>query len=278
MSTRMIGPVTATRHGTGKTNQDRVRFLSNAVAVLDGASSEWPAERDGGWYAEKLASALELAMCDTVATAQALRSILGEAIGVVAAEMGEDRPSSTVGLARWDRDELELLVLGDVTAVVFLIGGEVAVVTDDRLDVVAPELRRAYKENLRAGAGFGAAHRSRLATLQVAQRAMRNVPDGYWIAEADPRAADHAYGRTFPLASVAALLLVTDGVSKAVTHYGLLSWQDVRVLVAEGGPGALFDLIDQAEESDPTGCRWPRGKQKDDKTLAFVAFTHAPAT
>lgn len=271
MSSRVSGLVTATRSGTGKSNQDRVWCLPNAAAVLDGASSEWPAGRDGGWYADNLASELELAMADSAG--RGLRSVLEEAIYAVAARMGEDRPSCTVGLARWDSGTLELLVLGDVTAVVFLSSGELVVVTDDRLDTVAPELRRAYKESLRAGNGFGAKHRSHLAALQTAQRAMRNIPGGYWIAEADPSAAGYAYRRTFPLSSVAALLLVTDGVSKAVSQYKLLDWERLRTVATGDGPEALFDHICRAEEQDPDGRRWPRGKQKDDKALAYVGFS-----
>lgn len=272
MSSRVSGLVTATRPGTGKSNQDRVRCLPNAVAVLDGASSEWPAERDGGWYAENLASALELAMRDPTARVRGLQSILHEAIGGVATKMGEDRPSCTVGLASWERDELELLILGDITAVVFLVSSGLVAVTDDRLDAVAPEFRHAYKESLRAGNGFGAKHRSHLAALQAAQHTMRNVAGGYWIAEADPSAAGHAYRRTLSLSSVAALLLVTDGVSKAVTQYELMDWQHLRTVVASDGPDELFDRICRAEESDPDGYRWPRSKQQDDKGLAYVTF------
>lgn len=273
MPTRVSALVMATRPGTGKSNQDRVRRLPDGVAVLDGASSEWPSQRDGGWYAENLASELELAVADPAARSRELRSVLEEAISAVATRMGEDRPSCTVGLARWDSDELELLILGDITAVVYLNNGELVVVTDERLDAVAPELRRAYKESLRAGNGFGRQHRSHLATLQAAQRSMRNIPGGYWIAEADPKAAGHAYRHTFPLPKVAALLVVTDGVSKAITQYQLMDWRHVRTVVANDGPEELFDQICRAEELDPDGRRWPRGKQQDDKTLAFVTFS-----
>jgi hypothetical protein len=250
-----------------------VQRLLGGVAVLDGASSELPSQRDGGWYAEQLASELERSAACTAVRCRGLRSVLQEAICAVAARMGEDRPSCTVGLARWSSDELELLILGDITAVVYLDDGELVAVTDERLDTVAPELRRAYKESLRAGNGFGGRHRSHLATLQAAQRRMRNIPGGYWIAEANPEAASHAYQRTFPLTKVTALLLFTDGVSKAVTQYELMDWQHVRTVVASGGPQALFDQICQAEESDPDGRRWPRGKDQDDKALAYVAFS-----
>jgi len=273
MPSRVSALVTATRPGTGKSNQDRVRLLPDGVAVLDGASSEWPSQRDGGWYAENLASELELAVAEPSTLRGGLRSALEGAISAVAARMGEDRPSCTVGLARWDSDELELLILGDITAAVYLDSRDPTVVTDERLDAVAPDLRRAYKESLRAGNGFGGEHRSHLATLQAAQRSMRNIDGGYWIAEADPEAAGHAYRRTFPLSEVAALLLVTDGLSKAVTQYELMDWRHVRTVIASDGPEELLDRICRAEESDPDGRRWPRGKQQDDKALAYVTFS-----
>jgi len=64
MPARVSHVATATRPGSGRSNQDRVRCKSDGVPVLDGASSEWPSRRDGGWYAENLASELELAMAE----------------------------------------------------------------------------------------------------------------------------------------------------------------------------------------------------------------------
>jgi len=64
---------------------------------------------------------------------------------------------------------------------------------------------------------------------------------------------------------VAALLLVSDSVSKSVMQYEVMDWQRVRMIVANDGPEELFDRICQAEESDPDGRRWPSGKPQDDK-------------
>jgi hypothetical protein len=100
-----------------------------------------------------------------------------------------------------------------------------------------------------------------------------NRPGGYWIAEANPDAGHCAIVRRWPIDSVSAVLVVTDGVSTGVEDYHVLpSWPAALNLSRRQGLAGLLQTIHQAEARDPHGRRWPRPKTHDDKAAALVDF------
>lgn len=107
-------------------------------------------------------------------------------------------PSSTVTIARWTDDAVEVLVLGDSPVVVLLDSGRVDCVRDDRLTCVASDLRARYRDRLAAGSGYDDEHRAIVRQLVVEERQRRNGADEYWITEAVPEAAHHAARRQCP--------------------------------------------------------------------------------
>lgn len=238
--------------GRRRPSEDRVVVLDHAVAVIDGATSADPELPSGGWYAERLAAQLTSALHGDAD----LRTVLRSAISGVARDEGlapGRSPSSTVAMARWTPDHVDLLVLADSPIVAF--GQTTEVVADDRLVT----LRRAGK--LRT---------------HDAVRALRNSPGGFWVAEADPDAADHALTRTLPRRHLEALILATDGVSCGVDDYDLFTWPEALRLARAQGAAAVLDAVRAAEESDPRGTRWPRVKRHDDQAMALVSFSGAP--
>jgi hypothetical protein len=263
---------TAERAAGDKPSQDRVVVARRAVAVLDGASTPDPSERDGGWYADELARQLSARLDDDTLE---LSTILADAISAVATEhrlVPGDSPSSTVTILRWDDERLDGLVLGDSPLVVRHADGRFEQLVDDRLDDVAPAQRVAYHDRLAAGGGYDDTHRALLRELVGEQRRHRNRADGYWIAEADRTAARHALARSWPAAAVAAALLATDGVSRGIGGYGLPDWRSAYQLAVERGLQALLDAVRAPEEEDPDGQRWPRSKRHDDQALVVVVW------
>lgn len=262
----------ATRPGSGR-NEDRHFIGDRFAVVLDGASTPDPEPLDGGWYADKLGTSIasRLATSPTVD----LRDVVAQAITDVAAlaSMTPGRgPSSTVAIFRWDRSHGEALVLGDSPVIVQTTTG-IEQVRDGRLTEIATEERRAYRDALRARDGYGDRHRARMRAVVEAERARRNRPDGYWIAEADPSAGHHAILRRWPLQQLRTVLLATDGLSHGVDQLGTpSSWADAIDLGRTRGLGALLDQVHDAEATDPDGHRWPRSKAHDDKTAVLVTF------
>lgn len=237
--------------GRPRPTEDRVVVLDNAVVVLDGATSLRPDLPPGGWYSGLLAERLA---ADLRAEPGAdLAELLAASITAVARDNAlrpRHSPSSTVALLRWTEDRVDGLVLADSPIVVSGRDG-VDVLSDDRLAM------------LRDG--------GELRTVgEVGER--RNVEGGFWVAEAEPDAAHRAFRRSWPRASVDAVLLATDGVSVGVDEYGLFGWPEVFALARSGGPAAVLDAVRRAEEGDPHGERWPRFKRHDDQALVHVDF------
>src|SRR5690349_24882653 len=79
---------TAEQGAPGRVTEDRIRVLPNAVVVLDGVTSRTrPPDRNGGWYATKLAD--ELARLITAT--DPLTDVLAQAIANLAARSEERR-------------------------------------------------------------------------------------------------------------------------------------------------------------------------------------------
>jgi hypothetical protein len=101
------------------------------------------------------------------------------------------------------------------------------------------------------------------------QRRHRNQPDGFWVASTDPAAAQHALTDTIPRGGLQRTAVLSDGATRLVDRFGLLDWPGFLAVLAEQGPDAIIQQVRAAEDSDPDGRRWPRGKRHDDASAAF---------
>ncbi|MFF5986055.1 hypothetical protein [Prauserella flavalba] len=238
--------------GRPRPTEDHVVTTANAVVLLDGAT-EFRAELpSGGWYASRLAEHLHAGLTsDPFAD---LGDLLAAAIAGVASEHGlraGNSPSSTVAMLRWTTERVDALVLADSPIVAFGRTGT-TVLADQRLT------------RLRDG--------GHLRTRADVNR-LRNAENGFWVAEADPAAAEHALRARWARADIDTVLLATDGVSVGVDDYGLFDWTTVLRLARGRGAEAVLDAVREAEEADPDGARWPRTKRHDDQAFAVIDFT-----
>jgi hypothetical protein len=243
---------------------DRIFIAPNAVIVLDGASAFGPANPDPAAYVECLGSHLRYAL--TSDPRADLPDALAAAIETTAVELELTpglAPSSTVAIARWIDDRVDLLVLGDSQ-----ITTPLGTVRDNRLDSIGVSERSEYQSRLAAGHGYDDEHRALLVALQTVQATHRNRSDGYWIAEADPRAAVHAITATHAVSDLPWLVLATDGAYLPLDHLGI----EVEPTNTPDELAALLRRCARWEAtSDPHGTDLPRSKRHDDKTL--VALT-----
>ncbi|WP_341717676.1 protein phosphatase 2C domain-containing protein [Micromonospora sp. FIMYZ51] len=263
---------TAERPRPDRPSEDRVFVIANAVVVLDGASQPEAGERNGGWLADTLGRDVAERLSHSH---DDLRQILADAIAAVAKRHDLKpgaAPSTTVSIARWNDEVVDILVLGDSPVVLLDRDGGLHQVRDDRLHQIASHQRQQLKRQ--AGYGFGFDDRDRWQTLVDAERSHRNRPGGYWIAEAVPEAAAQAVSGRWQLEDVAATVMMTDGVSVGVSRYRRPSDWRSAVEIAMADPAGLVNLVHDAEAEDPDGIRWPRTKRHDDKTLAVVEHHH----
>jgi hypothetical protein len=256
-------------------NEDFIAATAGVVTVLDGATVP-PRLATGcvhgtAWFTNRLGSLLLELAADRE---RALADCLAQAITELAALHGPrcdprhpGGPSATVAVLRERYDQVDFLVLGDST--ILLDGMEgLQIMTDDRLERVARRERDAMLMHATGSAAQGPLREH----LITEQRCRRNRPGGYWIASSDPAAARHGLAGVVQRRALRRAGVLSDGATRLVDRFRLLSWSELLDLLDVQGPEALVARVRLAEVSDPFGRRWPRGKRHDDASAAFCRF------
>jgi hypothetical protein len=256
----------------GRPNEDFAAAVPGAVVLLDGAGNE-PESGIGcvhgiAWYARTLGGLLAAGACDDRVPLAEVLSRGIERVGQMHAgtcDLGHPAtPGATVIIARQRGDTLEYLVLCDSVLVLQPCAGEPRAITDTKLDESVARLRP--PAGLVPGTPeHDAAWRAYTQGLDDA----RNQPGGYWLAAADPAAADHALTGSRPVAALSAVALLSDGASRLADRFHLATWTQICDILTAEGPQGLIAQVRAAESGDPRGERWPRGKIHDDATAVF---------
>jgi hypothetical protein len=119
-----------------------------------------------------------------------------------------------------------------------------------------------------AGFLFGSdKHRAALADLVARQTATRNRLDGWWVAAADPDAAQHAHTQSYPRSAMRRASAFTDGATRPVDQMRCYDWSAYLDLLDKVGPAGLIEHVRTIERADPDGERFPRTKRHDDATV-----------
>ncbi|MFC9964909.1 hypothetical protein ACFVH4_11765 [Nocardia ignorata] len=263
-----MGIIVESAQLAASSDEDRLVVTDRAVIVLDGATAHDPAMPSAGAYVDFLASDLAQSIDGTSPLAVVLEQSIARAVAVLGIEPGA-APSSTVALVRVESDAIDVLVLGDSSVIVGLRTGGVQVHTDDRLPRLRLPEADLFRRLLADGQGYSEQHRKVLRELQVAERAQRNRPDGYWIAEADPSAAAHALRFRYPRDEVAWIIAATDGAFDLVPMLSV-TWPEVANMSTQQLEQLLRDVHIWEAETDPDGQALPRAKRHDDKTVVVV--------
>ena len=258
-------------------NEDFIAATTSVVVVVDGASVP-PGLATGcvhgtAWFARQLGVQL-LGLLTTEADHSPADS-LAQAISHVAAlhadtcDLGHPgSPSATVAVLRERPETVDYLVLGDTTILLEQPTG-IRAITDDRLETVASVQHDAMHQQATGSAD----HARSFAQLVTEQRRHRNHPDGFWVASTNPDAAQHALVDTVARESLHRAAVLSDGATRLVDRFGLVDWSSFLAVLAEQGPDAIIAQVRAAEQSDPDGQRWPRGKRHDDASAAFCQLT-----
>ena len=260
----------ATEPGTqGLPNEDFAAVATptevgeGALVVLDGVtapSAEFGCEHGVAWFSARLGGTL----LRTLATAPALSlsDSLAHAVARTAdahratCDLSHRRtPQATVVCARWDAERVEYLVLSDSVLLVEGPTGLVRPVLDTRLDQLRPLARRLPRA---ARADF--------------VEGLRNAPDGFFTAAADPAVSERAVVGALPRARVRTLAAFTDGVGRWAETFGLGDWPALLDALARKGPSGVIAEVRAAESADPDGAVFPRGKTHDDATAVLVTL------
>ncbi|MEU1812751.1 hypothetical protein [Micromonospora aurantiaca (nom. illeg.)] len=169
------------------------------------------------------------------------------------------------GRRQWAR--LRYLVLADSVLVINELGNQ-HVISDGR----EAETGRRHRGAMDAVPADTAAHDDSRRAYVETLRAYRNHPGGFWVAAADPQAASEALTGEVDKGRAESVLLLSDGASRPADRFGLMTWDELAKLVSTAGCPALLRKVRDAENSDPRGRRWPKGKIYDDATVVYCDF------
>lgn len=254
-------------------NEDFAAVAPGLAVLLDGAGS--PGGQAGGcehgvaWFARTLgglilAGARDLELPLGQVLSQAIEQV--RLLHVESCDLSHPAsPSATVLIVRQLGQLIDYLVLGDSVLLLWPRDGEVAVISDSRLGELGDRLRSTYA---RMPAGL-AERRARRQDYLSRLDAERNKPTGYWIAAADPAAAQHAITGTEPVSSLTAIALLSDGAGRLVDRYHQVDWAELGAIVTEHGPAELIRRVREIEAGDAEGRTWPRSKLRDDATALY---------
>lgn len=287
MSTRPATP--------GSDNEDAVALAADgrAAVLVDGAGL--PAELRSGcghpvsWYADVVSQAM-LRRCTDPGQgrtppaadgrppmAEALREAIADALSAHGAgcRPAEGSPSST--LAAWrivtDADGVERVewaVLADSSLFLRHRDGRVVEIIDTAVDDIAGTARSAARAQLLAE-GWSPQEAHVEAYRRTTER-LRNVAGGFWCCHVDPEAAWHAATGQVPVSELDGLVLASDGITRLVHRYGLLSAETFVARCLEGDHEQLYADLRRADlaHRDPA----PAGTVKtyDDATLVAARW------
>lgn len=252
-------------------NEDWLATTSDLVVILDGATSrtETGCRHGAAWYTRELGTAI---IAHAAARSTPLREVLAAAIRDVTMLHPEcdlthpGTPSAAVGIVRLDSEQVRYVVLGDVT-VVLDVDGEVTAVSDQRISESAARERAEVDRHLIGSREKATA----LISMKYAELAGRNTEGGYWIAAADPTAANHAITGEARMSTVQRLAILTDGAARYVDLFHLADWTSVLEMLSRSGPRRFLEkFVRPIELADPLGARYRRNKCSDDATVVFA--------
>ncbi|ADD40086.1 hypothetical protein [Stackebrandtia nassauensis] len=269
---RVTGVSTPTR--PFRDNEDWLGSGPGVVVVLDGCGQPDNIAEDTErgcahglpWYVKTLGTAV-------LRSAGDLATPLDDALATAIAETATahhgrcdlhhpSTPASTVVILRENRRTVEYLVLGDSTIAIDDGSPEPIVVTDDR------EIRIPFPS---IGSDEEQAKRNTREYMAVVEK-LRNQPDGFPIAAADPQAAYRALAGHLGTEQVRRAIVASDGATRLVDRFGILTWTELLDLASSGGPEEVINQTRTAETTDLECKKWPRGRAHDDATLALCVF------
>lgn len=251
----------ATAAGSSAANEDHLLASGSWALVLDGVT-RYPDDgcvHDVPWYVANLGAALAAEL----ATDNDIREVLRAGIAAVTdrhrrtCDVGNPvTPAATAAIARFGGDRFEWLVLGDSAVVLHRRGREPRAESDDRLARLTDPPPVEPVGGLR-----------RYPVDYLAR--VRNRPGGFWVAAADPDAADAARFGSEPIAGLESAALVTDGITRLVERYGR-TWTELLDLAASGGAERLIAEVRAAERADRRFG--PGSKRHDDATAVLLGL------
>lgn len=262
-------------------NEDYVAVGSTYAVLLDGASgitgtrvlphhsgsdAQWFSHFVGGRICEYLdasrgiVDSIRLAVDDS-------RDYIGEH-GVTDNE--DLHPSSTLVAVSVAGDLVDIVSLGDSPVFIGLKDGSLVTMSDARIAELDQAAVDAMVDRSRGRAMTGVQKRVAVNDILLANRQLKNKPEGYWILDPTGVALDHFNVMQFSVEDVDYVCAMSDGLERAFDLFGLA---DSAAFLAKATRESFDELLVRLraeERQDPDFDRYPRLKMHDDATCFML--------
>lgn len=239
---------------------------SRVLPHHSGSDAQWFSHFVGGRICEYLdasrgiVDSIRLAVDDS-------RDYIGEH-GVTANE--DLFPSSTLVVVSVSGDSVDIVSLGDSPAFIGFKDGSLVTMSDARIAELDKAAVDAMVDRSRGRAMTGVQKRAAVNDILLANRQLKNKPDGYWILDPSGVALKHLNVGRFCIEDIDYVCAMSDGLERAFNLFGLA---DPAVFLAGATRGSFDELLVRlrAEENlDPDFDHYPRLKLHDDASCFML--------
>ena len=269
--------------GSGEYNEDIVRVCKYGAWIWDGSTglnkkNLISKESDAKWYV----SWWDKYLYENINKDKSLKTIVCEGIENIKQEYLStlagirleklDMPSASVAIVKFYKDKVEYFLLGDCT-IVINDTNENIILKDDgvcKFDNMIFEKMKKLNKNKSLSVKD---KKDILLPYIIENRLKKNSEEGYWILEFDELAVEKSMHDYISINDELKLIISSDGFSCAYDRYNIFSVENIIQIVEENGIEYVNDKVRKLEHEDKNGLIFPRFKESDDSSCAYLHIT-----
>ena len=262
-------------------NEDYVAVGSTYAVLLDGASGitgkrvlSHHSGSDAQWFSHFVGCGI----CENLDASRGIVDSICLAVDDSRDYIGEHGvtdneelfPSSTLVVVSVSGDSVDIVSLGDSPAFIGFKDGSLVTMSDALIAELDQAAVDAMVDCSRGRAMTGVQKRAVVNDLLLANRQLKNKPDGYWILDPSGVALEHFNVRRFSVKDIDYVCAMSDGLERAFDLFGLA---DPVAFLAKATRESFDELLVRlrAEENlDPDFDRYPRLKLHDDASYFML--------
>ena len=270
--------------GSGEYNEDIVRVCKYGAWILDGSTglnkkNLISKESDAKWYV----SWWDKYLYENINKDKSLKTIVCEGIENIKQEYLStlagirleklDMPSASVAIVKFYKDKVEYFLLGDCT-IVINDTNENIILKDDGVckfdNMIFEKMKKLNNNNKSLSVKD---KKDILLPYIIENRLKKNSEEGYWILEFDELAVEKSMHDYISINDELKLIISSDGFSCAYDRYNIFSVENIIQIVEENGIEYVNDKVRKLEHEDKNGLIFPRFKESDDSSCAYLQIT-----
>ena len=270
--------------GSGEYNEDIVRVCKYGAWILDGSTglnkkNLISKESDAKWYV----SWWDKYLYENINKDKSLKTIVCEGIENIKQEYLStlagirleklDMPSASVAIVKFYKDKVEYFLLGDCT-IVINDTNENIILKDDGVckfdNMIFEKMKKLNNNNKSLSVKD---KKDILLPYIIENRLKKNSEEGYWILEFDELAVEKSMHDYISINDELKLIISSDGFSCAYDRYNIFSVENIIQIVEENGIEYVNDKVRKLEHEDKNGLIFPRFKESDDSSCAYLHIT-----